>query len=42
MLPIPNEIVEFVSETAEGYRNVSADIGKIYAAKIANPNLLSG
>ena len=42
MLPIPNEIVEFVSETVKGYRNINADIGKIYAAKIANPTLLSG
>jgi len=42
MLPIPNEIVEFVSDTVKGYRNINADIGKIYAAKIANPTLLSG
>ena len=42
MLPIPNQIVEFVSETVKGYRNINADIGKIYAAKIANPTLLSG
>ena len=42
MLPIPDSIVEFVSRVSKDYRNVSADIGKIYAAKIANPVLLSG
>ena len=42
MLPIPDSIMEFVSRVSKDYRNVSADIGKIYAAKIANPVLLSG
>jgi len=42
MLPIPEDIVNFVAETTKEYRNISADIGSIYAAKIANPTILSG
>lgn len=42
MLPIPEDIVEFVSTATKGYRNINADIGSIYAAKIANPTILSG